>query len=320
MDVLANILQWLEVKGSIYARTELQAPWGITVPESDSATYHVIDRGHCYLLMDGHEPLALTAGDLVMIPDGRSHSLVDALSTTPTPLDEIMDENGKMSCANYTKYQKSVCPHISHGGEGIPTIMFCGGFTFEEPKEHPLRALLPPLIYVSHEEREEVPWLETTIRFMAYEACKRQQGSDTMIAKLIDLLFIQIVRSWLSKQPEGQGGWLGALRDDSIRNCLSLIHDQPEHPWTVESLGKAVGMSRSGFSARFQTLVGISPLRYLTQWRMKLAARILKKQEKLGIQQLARKVGYDSEVSFSRAFKRHYQVTPGTWRRQQLTD
>ena len=172
-------------------------------------------------------------------------------------------------------------------------------------------------MHISRESQEATPWLETTIRFLAYEACRRKQGFDIAIERLVDVLFVQIIRAWQELQPSGEGGWLGALRDQSVGTALSLIHQSPQESWTVESLGRAVGLSRSGFAARFQTLVGVPPLQYLTQWRMQMAANLLHREHKLSIGQVAHQVGYDSEASFNRAFKRTYEMTPGSWRRQQ---
>ena len=138
-----------------------------------------------------------------------------------------------------------------------------------------------------------------------------------MIARLIELLFVQLIRTWLREQSEGNAGWLGALRDHAISQALNLMHQYPAEGWSVASLGKAVGMSRSNFSARFQSLVGTPPLKYLTQLRMHIAANALKGDSRLSLAQIAAQVGYDREPSFSRAFKRYFQISPGAFRRQQ---
>jgi AraC-like DNA-binding protein len=137
------------------------------------------------------------------------------------------------------------------------------------------------------------------------------------LRRLTDILFIQIVRQWLETQSAETQSWLGALRDPQIGKALGLIHQAPQDAWTVATLATAVAMSRSAFAARFAQLVGEPPLQYLTRWRMSQATRLLGDQQ-LGLVEIANRVGYESEVTFSKAFKRQLGVAPGTWRRVQL--
>ncbi|TNE51054.1 MAG: AraC family transcriptional regulator [Deltaproteobacteria bacterium] len=183
-----------------------------------------------------------------------------------------------------------------------PGVLLSGGFSFSEDRKHPLLSPLPPLNYLGTREKQELPWLEQTIQFLMVEATQGEHGADLMVERLMEMLFIQVIRSWVSSQVEGEGSWLGALRDEVIHASMALIHQQPEKPWTVESLGRAVGLSRSSFAARFQSRVGVPPLRYLTQWRMRVATQLLQKHDYAGLSHVAWQVGYDSEISFSRAF------------------
>ncbi|MBV1856774.1 MAG: AraC family transcriptional regulator, partial [Nannocystaceae bacterium] len=159
--------------------------------------------------------------------------------------------------------------------------------------------------------------LDTTLRFLSHETREKADGSDMMAMRLVELLFVQLIRFWFEEQRDGRGGWIGALRDGPIRQALKLIHQYPADPWTVESLGKAVGMSRSSLAARFGSRVGTSPLKYLTQLRMHLAANALKDDAWSSLADVASRVGYDTESSFGRAFKRYFRESPGAFRRRQ---
>lgn len=313
MDVLTDILQWLRVEGSTYGRIEVTAPWGFVPACNGPVHFHLVDRGSCFLVMEDKAPISLAAGDVVLLVPEQEYSLVDNLSTQPLTCEELFYKEESAS----QNHDEKPCPIRVAGGGGASTTLMCGAFHFEQSDDHPILSLLPDVMHITREDQRATPWLETTIRFLAYEASRREQGFDAAIARLVDLLFIHVLRAWQAIQPSGEGGWFGALRDESIGKALGLIHREPQSSWTVESLGRAVGLSRSGFAARFQSLVGIPPLQYLTQWRMQIAANLLLQQRTLSIGQVAFRVGYDSETSFGRAFKRTYQATPGNWRKQQ---
>ncbi|HAA58707.1 MAG TPA: AraC family transcriptional regulator [Myxococcales bacterium] len=317
MDVLTHVLQSLRVEGTIFARAEVRGSWGVRVAPSDSLMFHICDSGGGVLAVKGEEPITFSAGELVMVSCASEHVIADSLETVPLSFDEFRErgmetyqsKHGGQVCGEH-------CSLLELDGEGPPTTLYCGSFLFEGGNEHPLLSVIPPLVHIKHEDHKTAPWLETIIRYMSYESSEQLQGVDTAISRLADLLFLQIIRTWLARQPEGEGGWLGALSDKHIGHAIQLIHDKPEHPWTVESLGRTVGMSRSGFSARFLALVGEAPLKYVTQWRMRTAASMLQKQQGLSLDQVARSVGYDSVVSFSRAFKRYFHLSPGAWRKK----
>lgn len=316
MDVLSDVMSWLRVSGSVTRRSEFSAPWGISYPVSNLAAFLMIEKGSCYLLLKGEEALKLEAGDLVMFSPGHHCSLVDSLSTPAVPYSQILEESPLLPEEKYPVDQ-NIYPTLTYGGGGAQTTLRGWGLHFDSYEQHPLLSLLPPYIHITYSQRSALPWLETILRFMNHETLQREEGSDMTIIRLVDLLFVQIIRTWLKEQPEGKAGWLGALRDSSISRALKLIHQYPAEPWTVESLGKTVGMSRSNFSSRFQTLVGSSPMKYLTQLRMHHAANALKGDDRLSLSQIAAQVGYDTDSSFSRAFKRYFHLSPAAFRKQQ---
>ncbi|MCH9684661.1 MAG: AraC family transcriptional regulator [Deltaproteobacteria bacterium] len=319
MDVLSDVLSWLRVKGSLSRRSEFSAPWAIAYPPSDRVSFLTIEKGSCFLLHDGEEAVALETGDLVMLSPGRVQALADHPSTPTVPYAQVLEECSPVDQGERSAEQ-DIYPTIQYGGGGRQTVIRGWGLRFDSHEHHPLLSLLPPMIHFTYEQRSAFPWLETTLRFISHETHQRSDGSDMMIVRLVDLMFVQLIRAWFQAQPDGEAGWLGALRDGPIRQALKLIHQYPADPWTVESLGKAVGMSRSNLSARFQSLVGTSPLKYVTQLRMHLAANALKADARLSLAEIANKVGYDTESSFGRAFKRYFRVSPGAFQRRARTE
>lgn len=317
MDVLSDVLSWVRVQGTLTRRSEFSAPWGVTYQSTQRLSFLTVQKGGCVLLRDGEEVVALETGDLVMFSPGFDGSLADQPSTPTVPYAQVLEE-----CSPVEGAERSVArddyPTIKYGGGGRQTVIRGWGLRFESHEHHPLISLLPPFIHVTYEQRDAFPWLESTLRFINHETHQRSDGSDMIIVRLVELLFVQLIRAWFQKQPDGEVGWLGALRDGPIRQALNLLHQYPADPWTVESLGKAVGMSRSNLSARFQALVGTSPLKYLTQLRMHLAANALKDNAQLSLVEIASQVGYDTESSFGRAFKRYFRASPGAFRRRQL--
>jgi len=277
----------------------------------------LVEKGSCYLLAEGREALALGTGDLVMFSPSNISALADEPSTKTVDYDQVLKDCTLVQEEGYS-FDQEMYPTLRYGGGGRQTVIRGWGLHFENYKQHPLLSLLPSFIHITYEQRNGLPWLDSILRFMNREILQREEGSDMMIIRLVDLLFVQIIRTWFKEQPEGKAGWLGALRDRSIRHALQLIHQHPADPWSVESLGRAVGMSRSNFSSRFQSLVGTSPLKYLTQLRMHLAANALKGDNCLDLAQVANQVGYDSESSFSRAFRRYFKMSPRAFRKQQL--
>ncbi len=304
-DVLSDVLGSLRLEGTVFCRSELSAPWGMAIPAGTLAHFHVIERGSCWLRLRGEpRPIALAGGDLVVIPHGQGHTLSDTPHTRPVPLGKLMGGQRGGSC-----------PVMSYGGGGSETQLVCGAFAFERREAHPLLSLLPPLIHVPGSQGRAVDGLEPALRFLADEARQGRPGAETVISRLTGVIFVQAVRAWTERQPEGQGGWLGALRDRHVGAALGLIHREPGRDWTVAALAAQAGLSRSSFSARFTRLVGEPPLSYLTRWRMHLAAGWLR-HEDAALAELAERAGYESEAAFSKAFKRRYGIAPGAYRRR----
>jgi len=318
VDVLSDVLSWIRVEGTLSRRSELLAPWGFSYPPVAHVSFLVVETGSCFMMQEGEDHRVLETGDLVMFSPGSQVSLADHPATPTLPYAQVLEENAPPQVERYALNRDSY-PTLRYGGDGRMTAIRGWGLLFEGHQRHPLLALLPPIIQLTYEQRTALPWLETTLRFLLHETHHGSDGSDMMSVRLVDLLFVQVIRAWFQEQPDGEAGWLGALRDPSIGHALRLIHQYPADPWKVQSLARAVGMSRSGFSARFQSLVGSPPLTYLTQVRMNLASVALTGDAHMGLTEVARQVGYESESSFGRAFKRYFGMSPGTYRRRLST-
>lgn len=303
-DVLADVLDSLKLRGRFFCQTELSAPWSIGFAGGFFAHFHVVERGTCWLKIDGvSDTVVHKEGDLVVvIPRGQGYQLSDRPGTPPVPLTELIGDS-----------QGGLRAVIKHGGGGPQTELICGAFEYQGPQANSALAVLPLWIRVPKRERHANEWLNSTLKFLRKETKQASLGSETIIARLIDVIFVEAVRTWLKDQPRGAGGWLGALRDPVIGTALGLLHKNPEKAWTVPSLAAQVGMSRSPFAARFAALVGQSPMSYLKDWRLQLAARLLRDQN-LSLATIAEQIGYESAAAFSRMFKSEFRVSPGQYR------
>ena len=304
-DALTDVFDTLKPRGRVFCCSEVTAPWAMSLPGDGDVRFHVIERGGACLKMDGaRQTTSLASGDLVIVPHGRGHVLADSPKTKPVPIQRLI--KGKTD-SNIL---------LQHGGGGASTLMTCCTFQLVKGDYNPLLAVLPPLIHIPSGRERLEQWLEPTLKMLAYEARHPRPGSETLIARLIDIILVQAVRLWVEEQPHDHGGWLGALRDPRIGPALGLIHREPQKNWSVSSLAREVAMSRSIFSARFTALVGEPPHTYLTRWRLWQASKLLE-EGNLSVTETALRVGYESEAAFSRAFKRHFGHSPVAHRRGQ---
>lgn len=306
MDILTDILDNLLFQANFYFRTDLTRPWGIYIPpENNVARFHIVTRGHGWIRVDGQATaIPITNGDLVVVPHGAGHTILDDPSTAPQTLDAVLSE------VSYT----GVGPLI-YGDGGPNTGLVCGEFSFDDAI-HPLFTGLPPILHLTTNENRDKIWLDSTLRLIAHEAVAEQLGSLAIINRLAEIIFIQVVRT-SAKAVEPKIPFLAALADSQLNRALSEIHRQPSAQWSVEKLGQVAGMSRSAFSNRFSKLLQMTPHQYLTLIRMQNASRTLAKTDK-PIMAIALATGYKSEAAFSTAFKRFFDVRPGEYRKQYL--
>jgi AraC-like DNA-binding protein len=264
-----------------------------------------VNSGRCWLEVDGDEPRHLQPGDFALVPHGQGHLLRSEPGAAAPRVDRL----------DYD-YASDRYAILRHGGGGAPTSIVCGTVRFGHPAARNLVALLPRTIVIegSAGPSPEVDWMQSTLRLIAAEGRSLRPGGEALITRLSDILVIQAIRSWIARDPAGQAGWLGALRDPRIGRAMSLVHRDPARPWSVASLARETAMSRSAFAARFTELVGEPVMHYVTRWRMQVALDWLQRDD-VAVAELATRLGYDSEAAFSRAFKRTVGLSPGAARR-----
>lgn len=305
MDALTDILKSLNLSGGINFGCELSAPWGMQIGQTVVAEFHVVARGSCWLSMADVAPVCLQAGDIVVFPHGQAHVLLDALDSQKLPAEQIVGN------AKITHYGP-----VIYGGGGMLTNLLCGYFEFDRKAHTPLLEALPTFIHIRGADTAEMSWLQTTINFICYEARISRPGTEAVVNRLVEVLFIQIMRAYMA-QSSLPLGILAALADAKIGLALNAMHQNPEYHWTLDELAQQAGMSRTAFSQRFHALAGQTPMHYLTVWRMQKAKKMLESGN-MTMLAIAEQASYQSEASFSKAFKRCIGLSPGAYRRKSI--
>jgi AraC-like DNA-binding protein len=293
-DVLSEVLRAVRVRSTVWCLSDLAEPWAFGVAPREAASFHLVLGGRGVLDVDGvARDVEIAAGNLVVLPHGHGHALRDGPGTPVRLLDDLLAETPALD------------GRLVRGHGGARTEILCGGFVLEGRSAAPLLALLPPFLHV----RGPNDWLDGTISLLRQELPAFAPGADAVVTRLTDLLVTQAIREVLSASDGA-----GALRDPLAAAAVRLLHDRPDHPWTVEELAHAVALSRSALSERFKAATGESPHRYLTRIRLTRAAEELRTTD-APVYEIARRYGYGSDVSFSKAFRRAVGVSPGRYRR-----
>ena len=318
MDALSEVLKTIRLTGAAFFASELRAPWAIVAPSSRAIAdalmpeadhvvpYHFVAAGRCVVkLLDG-PAIDLAAGDVVVFPQGEHHMLggtpqFGPLSVPPEDLTKLLK-------------RETITP-IRGGGEGAVTEMICGFFACDRRLSAPIIDGLPRVLRVSLGDDPSAQWLRSSVHFSVTETAQPGAGAQSVLAKLSELLFVETIRRYVKQLPDGETGWLAGLRNPHVTKALALLHGRPEYPWTVEEVARKVGLSRTVLAERFLHYLGQPPMQYLTRWRLSLAANSLR-EGSASIGRVAEQVGYDSEASFTRAFKRAFGLPPATWRRK----
>lgn len=301
VDPITDIFTAMRVESVLYGRVELTAPWGLRFERGDYACLGTVARGNAWLTVEGQpEPIALAGGDCFCL-FAQSHEYT--VSHHPEASAANMEDVAQTKCGNVIRY----------GGGGTLTTVLGGKFTFDNANSKPLMDLIPPFIHVPNDRVQALP-LQQTLQLFAAEATQSSLGSYLVLKRLADILLLQLIREYISSSTCRETGWLRALSDPRIGGVLRSMHEKIEQPWTVGELASAAGMSRSAFALRFKEVVGETPLDYLTRWRVYRAAVLLKEGDRK-LTEIAKMVGYDSDGSFNKTFKRITGVTPGEYRR-----
>jgi len=314
-DVLSDVLRAVRLTGAVYFDFELSSPWVAEAPPSRDLAprvmpgaqrvieYHVIARGACWGHAIGQPPIRLREGDLIVFPQGDPHVMSSAPGMRAEP---DMSQYARPSTPLPLVYE------LGGGGSDRARVV-CGFLGCDERPYNPLLTALPSVIHLPAGEPQATPgWLGTLLHIAVSESGGARAGSENILARLSELMFVEVIRRHIETLPPAERGWLAGLRDPLVGHALGALHGEPRAPWTVERLARLVGASRSAFAERFTAMVGQPPMQYLALWRMQLASRLL--TEGQPVSAVADSVGYESEAAFSRAFKKLVGEAPSAWR------
>jgi AraC family transcriptional regulator, alkane utilization regulator len=316
MDALSEVLRALRLTSGFFLEAEFTAPWCInSAPGRDDvrhilpsaehvAIYHLLTEGRCRASLAGRRnEVALEAGQLIMFPQGDGHLLGSDLHLDPVPAERLVEtspDGGLM--------------RIRHGGGGERTRFVCGFLACDARVCRPLLTALPRILRLEPSDPTVARWITETLKRGTEETSAPRTGTEAVLARLSELLFIEALRQYIGELPQEERSWFAGLRDPHVSRALALMHANPARAWTVEELGREVALSRSALAERFTQLLGEPPMQYLTRWRMALAARELR-EGRATLLRIAEQVGYESEAAFNRAFKREFGMPPAAWRR-----
>lgn len=301
-DHLSEVLQDLHLGDVSSGYGALAHPWGISFAPQEAARFHFVVSGQCWMESPDGQWVALDAGDAVLLPLGSAHALSSILNGATKPYDEVQCE-----------YIGKTTYRMRDGGDGDATLLFCCSVIFKDPGFRPLLELMPSVLLL-RAAAEQDPVLPVLLDTMAAEVRSERMGSATMLSRLADVVIARVVRGWAEDHKEDTTGWLAAIHDPKLGRAVAAIHRNPGRDWSIEALADVACLSRSVFTERFAKLVGVTPARYVTQLRMHLARGWLR-GDRDTVAQVAERLGYESEASFSRAFKRHIGVSPSEARR-----
>jgi AraC-like DNA-binding protein len=313
MDALSELLRVIRLTGAAYIDAELSAPWAIETPAPSAIAerlapgaerivpYHLVSEGACHVQLEGQAPVRIECGEIVMFPHGDVHVLASTPGTKPM---RITTE------AVVKLTRPDSVARVRYGGGGAATRLICGFFACDEALSGHLLKHLPRLMRCSVGSNGAASLLEHGIRPSSKEP---KPGAGAVLGKLSELLFVDAVRSYLDTLSEREG-WPAGLRDRTASQALALIHRNPDAEWTLESLARAAGVSRTALADHFTRCTGAAPMQYLSQWRLRLAADSLGHTDR-AIKAIAETAGFASVAAFTRAFKREFGVAPARWRR-----
>ena len=314
MDILSEILKVVRLEGALFFNAEFSAPWCISSRRAEEIAhyfsahhviiYHFLTEGRAYAKLPEGTREDLRAGDIVIFPHGDSHFIGNGWPERPVD-----------SFRTFSKNLTEGLRLVQFGGGGEITRFVCGFMACEPRLSQVFLAGLPRMLKIHIRGAPSGEWIESTIRFSAGDAADSKAGTTLVHMKLSEVLFVETLRRYITSLPPGQTGWLAGARDPVASQVLALLHKKPAHPWTIAELARTVGSSRTRVAERFRHFLSQSPIAYLGQWRLQLAAHMLESTTET-VAQIAADVGYGSEASFNRAFKRKYLCPPAQFRRR----
>jgi AraC-like DNA-binding protein len=314
MDALSEVLRVVKLDGAVFYNAEFSSPWRFGSPASRTLApylapgaghviiFHLLIEGWAFARLKDSERVPLEAGDIVIFPHGDPH---------------VVENGPRLKAVDNWKELKEVFSHglklVRMGGGGEVTRFICGYMAIQPRLAQVLLAGLPPVFKVNIRNDAAGRWLESSIHFSVAEVDAASAGSEAVLAKLSEVLFVEVLRRYMARLPERQTGWLAGARDPEVGKALAMMHRHPARPWTIANLAKEAGASRSVLAERFRHYLGEPPMSYLTRWRMQLGAEMLSSTTD-SVAQIAAEVGYASEPAFNRAFKREFRLPPARFR------
>ena len=325
-DPLSDLLRSVRLRGAVFYYVSNRDPWAAEAPPAREIAaavlpgaehvmeFHLIARGSGWAAVSGLPPVRLECGDIVMFPHGDAHVLSSAPGLEPQRIG--------VEWVFATRHLPKPLPVAFHSGvrepgadtpvEAADSVLVCGFLGCDLRPFNPLIAALPRLLHLPAARAGE--WIARVIDQAAHESAAPGPGAEAVLERLAEMMFVDTARRYLDSLPEDATGWLAGLRDRYVGHALALLHEAPEHPWSMEELGRAVGLSRSALHERFLQFLAQPPMHYLAQWRIQVGSRLLRETNQT-VAAIAQEVGYESEAAFSRAFKRLVGLPPATWRR-----
>ena len=328
-DTLSDLLRSVRLRGAVFYYVEGTSPWvaeappaakiipGIMPGVEHMIEFHGLAEGSCWAALTGESPIRMTAGDVVLFPQGDAHVMSSApgLRAPQSATDPFFAPRPPQLPFALDAHRPDVTTARLEGGGRKHATIVCGFLGLDARPFNPLLAALPRVLHVPGSALGADAWVTTFLRVAVAESNQKRPGGEAVLERMSEMLFVEVLRRYVDSLPAEHTGWLAGLRDPVVGRALSLLHQKPAEPWTIERLGSEAGVSRSSLHERFVHFIGQPPMQYLTSWRMQLAAGRLRDSE-AKVVDVALDVGYESEAAFSRAFKRVVGVAPGTWRRE----
>jgi AraC-like DNA-binding protein len=317
-DVLSDLLKTVRLTGAAFFEIAAEAPWAVASPPREAIlprvlpgadhliAYHVVTVGRCVANIAGSAPIELHAGEVIVFTQGDPHVMSSGAGMrADPPTTDVLDIAAAAQAPFLLNYGNA---------DAVSAKLVCGYLACDAQPFNPLIEALPRVVKAGDLNGGDPGWLSQFIRFAVAETVQKREGGETFLNKLSELMFIDVVRRYIATLPAEKSGWLAGLRDPMVGKALTLIHNKPAHDWTIKSLARQAGLSRSVLAERFTAVVGIPPMYYLAKWRMQIAAELLSSGNS-NLVSIATRIGYDSESAFSRAFKKMLGVPPSAWRR-----
>ena len=327
-DTLSELLRAVRLHGAMFYYVKGYPPWVVENPHvreiipaimpsaEHMIEFHGLVKGSCWAAITGEPPIRLEAGDVVLFPQGDPHTMSSAPGIRATSVSTALffsQRPPQLPYALSVKDADLTMTHLDDDQRDCATVV-CGFLGLDARPFNPLLAALPRVLRISGSTLGEDSWVMTLMRAVVTETNSKRPGGEAVLARMSEMLFVEVLRRHIDSLPDDQTGWLAGMRDPGVGRALSLIHEKPAECWTLERLSEGAGLSRSSLHERFVYLLGQPPMQYLTQWRMQVASGLLR-DTNAKLMEVAMDVGYESEAAFSRAFKRVAGLSPGAWRK-----